>query len=298
MGNVLAATNEIAQEVGKTVEENLRLFSPGFFLEYLKDSSDDILDFLIKLVLAIIFLLIGRKVIKVVRKLVRRFLDGRSWDMGVKQFFDNLLYVFLHFVLIMMVLGKFGITASSVIAVIGSVGLSVGLALQGSLANFAGGVLILLLHPFRVGDYIKEDNNGNEGTVVEIQLFYTKLLTYDNRTIILPNGPLSNCSLTNLTNQDKRRVDITVGISYQADIKKAREVLNQVIEQEEKCLPNEPHNVCVDALGESSVDMKVFVWVRTEDYFEVKWRMTENIKYALDENGIEIPFPQITVHQA
>ena len=195
----------------------------------------------------------------------------------------------------MVVLGRFGITASSVIAVIGSVGLSIGLALQGSLSNFAGGVLILLLKPFVVGDYIREDNNNNEGTVTEIQLFYTKLLTVDNQTVILPNGALSNGSLTNMTQQDKRRIDINVGISYHADIRQAKAVLQKVVDEEEKCLENEQQLVFVNQLGESAVEMGVRVWVRTEDYWATKWRMTENIKYALDENGIELPYPQITV---
>jgi small conductance mechanosensitive channel len=195
----------------------------------------------------------------------------------------------------MIVLGKFGITASSVIAVIGSVGLSIGLALQGSLANFAGGVLILMLKPFKVGDYIVEDSHGNEGTVTEIQLFYTKLLTLDNRTVILPNGDLSNTSLTNVTQQDKRMVQIKVGISYHADIRKAKSVLETVVANEQKRLPDEPYQVYVDSLEDSSVSLGIRVWTKSEDYWDVRWRLTENVKYAFDENDIEIPFPQVEV---
>lgn len=292
-------SGELAQEVTESIADSMNQSVPFFtwdmLVDYFRDSMPTVLNFLVRLIIAIIVLLVGRKLIKVVRKFIRKFLERANWDEGVKQFFDNLANVALHFILIMIVLGRFGITASSVIAVIGSVGLSIGLALQGSLSNFAGGVLILLLKPFVVGDYIREDNNKNEGTVTEIQLFYTKLLTVDNQTIVLPNGALSNGSLTNMTQQDKRRVDINVGISYHADIRQAKEVLKQVVDGEEKCLKEEAKLVFVNQLGESAVEMGVRVWVKTDDYWEVKWRMTENIKYALDENGIEIPFPQMTV---
>lgn len=295
----LFLTADLAQEVTETISDtvsnNVQFFSRDMLIEYFQDFAPTVLDFLVKLIIAIIVLLVGRRLIKLIRKLVRKFLEKRNWDTGVKQFFDHFVNVALHFLLIMVVLGKFGITASSVIAVIGSVGLSIGLALQGTLSNFAGGVLILLLRPFKVGDYIKEDANGNEGYVREIQLFYTKLQTYDNQMIILPNGTLSNCSLTNMTQQDKRRVDIKVGISYHADIRQAKQVLQDVIDREDKCLPSEKNAVVVDNLGDSSVDLAVRVWVRTADYWEVKARMTENIKYALDDNQIEIPFPHVTV---
>lgn len=288
--------SDLAQEVSETVSSNFQLWSWNMLVEYMKNSLPDVLDFLIKLIIAIIVLLVGRKIIKLVRKIAKRMMEKTSWDEGVKQFFDNLLNAFLHFVLIMIVLGKFGITASSVIAVIGSVGLSIGLALQGSLSNFAGGVLILILRPFKVGDYIVEDTHGNEGTVTEIQLFYTKLLTIDNRTVILPNGNLSNCSLTNITQQDKRRIDIIVGISYDADIRQAKNVIETLILEETARIPEESYSVYVDSLGESAVNIGARVWVKTEDYWETKWRLTENIKYALDENHIEIPYPQMSVH--
>lgn len=288
--------SDLAQEVSETVSSNFQLWSWNMLVEYMKNSLPDVLDFLIKLIIAIIVLLVGRKIIKLVRKIAKRMMEKTSWDEGVKQFFDNLLNAFLHFVLIMIVLGKFGITASSVIAVIGSVGLSIGLALQGSLSNFAGGVLILILRPFKVGDYIVEDTHGNEGTVTEIQLFYTKLLTIDNRTVILPNGNLSNCSLTNITQQDKRRIDIIVGISYDADIRQAKNVIETLILEETARIPEEAYSVYVDSLGESAVNIGARVWVKTEDYWETKWRLTENIKYALDENHIEIPYPQMSVH--
>lgn len=288
-------SQDLAQEVSEVVSDNVNFWTLDMVVEYFRDSLPDILDWLIKLVLAIVVLLVGRKIIKLVRKFVRKFLEKTTWDEGVKQFFDNLCNAAMHFILIMAVLGKFGITASSVIAVIGSVGLSVGLALQGSLSNFAGGVLILILKPFKVGDYIVEDTHGNEGTVIEIQLFYTKLLTLDNKTVILPNGNLSNTSLTNITQQDMRRINLTVGVSYDSDLRLAKSVVEKVVLDEPKRLAEEEYNVFVDSLGDSSVNIGIRLWVKMEDYWEARWRIIENIKYALDENGIEIPFPQVSV---
>ena len=293
MYHILAS--DLGQEVTDTVSKNLNIWSWDRIVDYFNNSLPTVLDFLVKLIIAIIVLLVGRKIIKYVRKIIRKMLAKTSLDEGVKQFFDNICNAGLHFVLIMIVLGKFGITASSVIAIIGSVGLSVGLALQGSLSNFAGGVLILILKPFKVGDYIKEDTHGNEGRVSEIQLFYTKLLTVDNRTVILPNGSLSNSSLTNLTHQDKRMINIVVGISYQADIRLAKTVIESVLRADKATLNGEECKVYVDSLGDSAVMIGARIWVRTEDYWDAKWRITENIKYVLDENRIEIPFPQMDV---
>lgn len=286
---------DLAQEVTDVVSDNIQFWSWDTLVQYFQDSLPDILDFLVKLILAIIVLLVGRRIIKVVRKFIRKFLTRTTWDEGVKQFFDNICNAGLHFILIMAVLGKFGITASSVIAVIGSVGLSIGLALQGSLSNFAGGVLILILKPFKVGDYIVEDTHGNEGTVTEIQLFYTKLLTVENKTVILPNGNLSNTSITNITQQDKRRINITVGISYNADIRLAKSVIEKLVKEESKRIAEEEYDIFVDSLGDSAVNLGIRMWVKMDDYWDTRWRLIENIKYAFDENGIEIPFPQVAV---
>lgn len=253
------------------------------------------LEFVLTLIVAVIVLLIGIRVIKFVRRLARKAIAKTSLDEGLKQFIDNILNLFLYFVLIMIILANFGVTASSVIAIVGSVGLSIGLALQGTLSNFAGGVLILLLKPFKVGDYIQEDSHGNEGTVTEIQLFYTKLVTVDNKTVILPNGTLSNCSLTNYTHQNKRIVEIVTGISYHADLKEAKKVITEVVMNDPARLTEEETKIFVSELAESSVNIGVRVWVRTADYWSAKWRITEDIKLALDENSIEIPFPQMNV---
>lgn len=291
----LSSENTIAEEVADVVSDNVKFVSWDTIRNYLLDKTPLIMDFVLKLIIAVIVILVGIRIIKFVRKQVRKILEKTNLDEGLKQFLDHLFNVFLYFVLIMLVLGTFGITASSVIAIIGSVGLSIGLALQGTLSNFAGGVLILLLKPFVVGDYIKEDTNGNEGTVSEIQLFYTKLVTVDNKTVILPNGTLSNCSLTNYTNQDKRMIDLKVGISYQADLKTAKELMEKVMMEEPARLENEEMRVFVSELGESSVVIGIRAWVSTENYWEARWRVIEKIKYVLDENGIEIPYPQMDV---
>ena len=279
------------QEVSQQVKDA----DPNKIKEYLEGLVPDIIDFGIKVVLAFVIYFVGARLIKFLRKLLQRFLDRTNVDKGVKQFLDSLTKVVLYFFLIVIICSWFGIPTTSVAALLGSAGLAVGLALQGSLSNFAGGVLILLLKPFKVGDYIIEDGGKNEGTVAEIELFYTKLTTIDNRVVIIPNGILSNSSLTNVTRQDKRRVDLTVGVSYQADIKLVKQVLETILQKEERRLPEEEISVFVAELADSSVQMGCRIWVKTEDYWPIKWHLLEEIKYRLEENGIEIPYNQLEV---
>lgn len=279
-----------AQENLQAVAEN-----PGMLQEWLKGLVPDILNFAFQVVIAIAIYVIGGKIIKWIVKLVGRSMDRAGADAGVKQFVTPLVKYALYVLLIFMIMGLFGIATTSAVAVLGSAGVAVGLALQGSLSNLAGGVLILLLKPFVVGDYIIEDTNKNEGTVSEISIFYTKLLTVDNKVIVIPNGTLSNSSLTNVTHMDKRRIDLIVGISYDADIRTAKEILKKIAMEEPARLTEEEPVVYVDTLGGSSVDMGLRVWVKADDYWQAKWRLTENIKYAFDENGISIPYQQIDV---
>ena len=269
--------------------------NPGAIRTYLEGMVPSLLSFLVQVVVAIIVLLIGSRIIKFLLKLIRKSLDRSKVEAGVVTFLCSLVKYSLYFVLAMIILAQFGVTTSSVVAVLGSAGLTLGLALQGSLSNFAGGVLILLLKPFKVGDYIIEHSHNNEGTVTEISIFYTKLLTVDNKLIVIPNGTLSNSSLTNVTNKDRRRVDLVVGIAYEADIRTAKDVIYAVAEKEEARIPEEKPVVYVDNLAASSVDIGLRVWVKTGDYWPARWRMTENIKYALDAKGISIPYQQIDV---
>ena len=267
--------------------------NPGIIRTYFESLVPDLFNFALQVIIAIIVYAVGAKLIKMTVKIVRKTLERRNTDIGVIQFLSAVIRYSMYFVLFMVILNLFGIATTSAVAVLGSCGVAVGLALQGSLANFAGGVLILLLKPFVVGDYIVE--GSNEGTVYEISIFYTKLKTVDNKVIVIPNGNLSNSSLINVSHMDNRRVDVAVGIAYEADIRTAKDILYKVAEKDPARLPDEDIVVAVDNLGASSVDMTVRIWVKSEDYWPTKWRLTENIKYALDENNISIPYQQIDV---
>lgn len=267
------------------------------FQEYLDRYLPGVVAFGVRLVIALIVFFIGSKLIKLVRRIIRRSMERGGADLGVMQFVDSLLKAGLYFILVMLIASGFGVDTTSVIALVGSAGLALGLALQGCLSNFAGGVLILLVKPFKVGDYIIQGDL--EGVVSEIQMIYTNLLTPDNRKIVIPNGNLANNSLINVTAEEKRRLDIDVGISYTADLRKAKAVCQELLEREGRILEEEERLVVVSELADSAVILKVRFWVRPEDYWDMKWHMTEAIKLILDENDIEIPFPQmdITVKQ-
>lgn len=279
-----------AQEGLQEVAQN-----PGLIRTWLQGLVPDLLNFVFQVVIALAIYVIGGKIIKGITKMIRRSMERAGTDEGVKQFMIPVIKYSLYVLLIFVIMGLFGIATTSAVAVLGSAGVAVGLALQGSLSNFAGGVLILLLKPFRVGDYIIEDSHKNEGTVSEISIFYTKLLTVDNKVIVIPNGTLSNSSLTNVTNMDRRRVDLVVGIAYEADIRTAKEIMLAVAEEEPARLTDEDVVVFVDNLGASSVDLGIRVWVNAADYWPARWRLLENIKYAFDEKGISIPYQQIDV---
>ena len=269
--------------------------NPGVIRTYLEGMVPSLLSFLVQVVVAIIVLLIGSRIIKFLLKLIRKSLDRSKVEAGVVTFLCSLVKYSLYFVLAMIILAQFGVTTRSVVAVLGSAGLTLGLALQGSLSNFAGGVLILLLKPFVVGDYIIDGVTGQEGTGSSITIVYTKLLTIDNRMILIPNGTLSNSSITNVTHMEKRRIDLLIGVSYEANLAKTKQVLLDVVKSEDKILPGEPVDVYVSELADSSVQMGVRAWVKTEDYWPIRWKMTEDIKNALDANGISIPYPQMDV---
>ncbi len=275
--------------------EALKETDSGMIREWLKGLVPEVLGFALQILFAVVLYVIGSRVIRLARKFLRRWLEKADADVGVKQFLDALLKYFLYFVLVVLILTLFGVTAASVVAVIGSAGLALGLAVQGSLSNFAGGVLILLLKPFKVGDFIKEDTNGNEGIVDEISIFYTRLLTADKKTIVIPNGVLANSSLTNPTFCDSRRVDLEIGIAYEADLRLAKAILQKQAEAEPCRLPKEEVIVFVSELGASEVKLGLRLWVKTEDYWTARWRLMEQIKLAFDENQIEIPYQKIDV---
>lgn len=250
----------------------------------------------IRVLFAAAIFLIGMKLIKIVRKILRKSLERAKMELGVIQFLDALTKGVLYILLVLVIAGNFGFDAASVVALVGSAGVTIGLALQGSLSNLAGGILILLLKPFRVGDYIVEDSKGNEGTVAEIGIFYTKLMTVDHKIIILPNGTLANCSMTNYTESKTRRIDLLVGISYQASIQKAKAVLEQIASDDEGVLRQEPITVFVDSLGASEVVIGLRCFCENARYWEVRWRLLEHVKLELEKAGIEIPYQQICIH--
>ena len=267
----------------------------GVLKSWLESVLPSVLSFFWSVVLALLIAYIGGKIIKIFRKIMNKSMVRNHVEEGVRQFADQVLKYFLWILVIVLILGLFGFTASSLAAAVASLGVTAGLALQGSLSNFAGGVLILLLHPFAVGDYIIEDTNKNEGTVTEISIFYTKLHTIDNKIIVIPNGALANNSITNATKSDRRQMDLVIPIGYDADIKKAKEILAQIVEKENRRLPEEVH-VFVKELNTSSVDLGLRFWVSTDDYWPVRWKMLEDIKEAFDAAGITIPFQQVDVN--
>lgn len=264
---------------------------------YIKPVLLGLLGFAGQVLIALLILVVGLKLISwIVKKIKAGMEKSGKLEPGVISFLSSLIKYVLYFVLVMIILGQFGVTTGSVVAVLGSAGVAVGLALQGSLSNFAGGVLILLLKPFVVGDYIVEHSNGREGTVSEISIFYTKLTTPDNRVVMIPNGTLSNSSITNNTKMEKRRLDLVVGVSYDADLLQVRQVLNDIIETEELIIQEDSKEIYVDELADSSVNMGISVWVKTSDYLGTKRKVTERIKLMFDKKGISIPFPQTDVH--
>lgn len=268
----------------------------GIIEKFFKELPEKAWNLGVRVLLSVIVLFVGVQMIKLIRKIIKNSLRRGNADKGVIQFIDSFVKASLYVLLILTIASGFGLDAASILALLGSAGVAIGLAIQGSLANFVGGVLILLLKPFKVGDYIREDGGGNEGTVTTIELFYTKLTTPDNKVIVLPNGTLANSSLTNVTACDSRRMDLIVGISYDADIRQAKEILRQVLEEDEAVLKDKEHFAYVDELAESAVNIGVRCWFSMDDYWQGKWRVTESVKYALDEAGIKIPYPQMEVH--
>jgi small conductance mechanosensitive channel len=280
----------------QTVEDISENIKSGALQTYLDELPDKLIAMGVKVLLTFVIIIVGIKLINMLRKTVRKALEKINVEKGVIQFTDSLIKAVLTILLVLWAAVNFGVEATSIAALISSVSIAIGLALQGSLSNFAGGILILLLKPFKVGDYIKEDTHSNEGTVKEISLFYTKLLSYDNKTIVLPNGILANSSMVNFSDEGKRRLDLRVSISYKADIKKAKDVIMDVIDKCDMVLDDLQKIVFVADLENSGVVLGIRCFANADQYFKTRWSLLEDIKYALDENGVEIPYPQLDVH--
>ncbi len=290
----VADSPELAAQINENIENVTQQISRT--QEYIDKYLPVAISFGLRLLLTIILFIVGSRLIKVVRKIVRRSMERTGADVGVIQFMDSLIKLILYFLLIMFLADGIGVDTTSVMALVGSAGLTIGLAFQGSLSNFAGGVLILLIKPFKVGDYIIYTSGNLEGKVTKIEMFYTTLFTVDNKKVVIPNGTLSNSSLINVTAEDKRRIDITVGVSYTANLKLAKEVCLNLLAAQPAVLQDQNNLVVVDDLADSSVNLKICCWVSPDDYWSTRWDLIEKIKLAFDENGIEIPFNQLDVN--
>ena len=279
----------LANELGDKVEKLSRISWKEMFERYVPVACD----YLLRIALVLMIFFVGRKLIKKIVSLCDQALKRHGMEVTVRRFFCNVINALGYICMLGILLQTVGLTATSLTALVASAGVAVGLALQGSLSNFAGGVLILLMKPFVIGDYIVQGNT--EGTVKEIGLVYTELITADNRLIVIPNGTLIDSSIVNVTATGKRRLELSVGIGYKSDLKKAKEVLIRLGENDPARDPENPVNVFVSELAESSVKLGLQVWVSSSEYWNAKWRLTENIKLAFDEEGIEIPFKQVEI---
>ena len=269
---------------------------PSFWEKTLEQLGEKAMSLGLRIIFALLFFFIGTQVIKLALRIIHKAMEKAKADVGVIQFVNSFLKAAMYVILVFMLASYFGVDAASIVALLGSAGVAIGLAIQGSLSNLAGGVLILLLKPFKVGDYIMEGTSGKEGTVIEIRIFYTKLATLDNKEVILPNGSLANTNIVNMTARKFRRIDVPVSISYNADIKKAKEVLVKMLHEDDKTMKDREMVVFVDRLGESGIELVVRFWVENKNYWTGMWQVTEKCKYTLDEAGIEIPYNQLDVH--
>lgn len=263
--------------------------------EYGEQLLNWLVDKVFDIFIAIVFLAIGFKVCKFIVKIIKKSFDRTDMENSVSGFLLSVIKGALYAVVVIMAASIVGIQVTSLVAILGTASLSIGLALQGSLANFAGGVLILLMKPFKVGDYIIENDKKCEGTVVAIDIFYTKLKTYDNKIIVIPNGNITANSLINVTAEETRKLDISVGVAYDSDIKLVKDTLQSIVEASPYYDKTKEVNIFVDSFLESSIKMGIRCWVKTDDYWQAKWEMTENIKLEFDKNGIKIPFNQMEV---
>ena len=267
-------------------------------MEKLDQYKDLVLGYVVEnglnILIAIVVYLIGSQVIKAVVNGTRKVMDKRDFDPTLSSWLRTLISISLKAMLIISVLGMVGIEMTSFIAVLGAAGLAVGLALQGTLSNFAGGIMVLLFKPYKVGDFI--DGAGYMGTVKEIQIFNTILNTPDNKVIIIPNGNLATGSLTNFSKEATRRVDWTVGIAYGNDYSKAKEVISKMLEEDARVLKDPAYFVALGALADSSVNITVRAWVNAADYWGVFFDFNERVYKEFEGHGLDFPFPQMDVH--
>ncbi len=267
-------------------------------MEYLNINWNEawrlVINFGLDVLLAVVTLIIGLWIIKILMGGVKKGMEKRDVDVALRQFLGSILGITLKIMLLISVISMVGIEMTSFVAILAAAGLAVGMALSGTLQNFAGGVMIILFKPFKVGDFISAQ--GHTGTVNEIQIFNTILKTPDNKTIIIPNGGLSTSSMTNFSTEPQRRVDFSFGIGYGDDIDKAKAIIKGLIDKDVRILKDPEPFIAVSELADSSVNFAVRVWAEAADYWGIFFDMNENVKKSFDKEGVSIPFPQTDVH--
>jgi small conductance mechanosensitive channel len=273
--------------------ENINLKNIDLY-KILEQSQGLIVEYSLKVLAALAIYVIGRLIAKLIAKGILKALKIRNIDDTVARFIHNVTYGALYVFVIIAALSQLGIQTASFLTIIGAAGLAIGLALQGSLSNFASGVLMIIFRPFKIGDYVEA--GGKSGTVEDIQIFCTQLKTPDNKVVIIPNSAIMDDSIVNYSTKEIRRVDLKIGVSYDAYLPEVKALLTKTVEANEKVLHTEGYKIAVLELGDSSVNFVVRTWAKTPEYWDVYFELTESIKLALDENNIGIPYPQMDVH--
>lgn len=266
------------------------------YQEFVVHAIDLVWSYVPNIIVAVIIAIVGRLVVRFINKMVRNFFERKDYDLTLESFLQSFINIVLHVTLIVLVVTQLGVKTSSLVAMLGAAGLAIGLALQGALANFAGGILILFFKPFKVGDWISAQ--GVDGSVKEISIFSTKLNTFGNQIAVIPNGQLANGNIINYNAEPIRRENYKVGIGYGSNIKTAKDILLQICAADERILKEPMPEVYVDSLGDSSVNLTLRFWAPNDVFWPARFDLIEQSKLKFDEAGIEIPFPQRVVHSA
>lgn len=281
---------QTVEEAAKNMEDSAGI---------VRKTLDDIIGWLISksgsVLVAILFIIIGLRLVSVFMKILRRSFERSKMESSVAGFLLSIIRVLCYTLVFITAAAIVGFEVTSYVTILGTASLAIGLALQGALSNLAGGVLILLLKPFELGDYIIENNKNNEGTVISIDIFYTRLRTHDNKVVVIPNGILADNSLVNLTNETKRKVEIKIAIAYNSDIKRVKEIVYGLLNEDGRILDEESKDVFIDSFDDSGMTLGIRAWVRTEDYWSTTWDLREKVKTAFDEGQIEIPYNRLEV---
>ncbi len=277
-----------------STEQIEKFFSREHLTSLLNSFGDWGVSLLFKIILALVIWKVGQKVINLILKINKKALERSSLDVGVAKFIASILRTVLYAVLVLMIVDTLGFQTTSLLTIFGSAALAVGMSLQGSLTNFAGGILLLIFKPFTIGDYII--SGSNEGKVVAIEMLYTRLLTIDNKNIMVPNGALSNSSITNVGAEGIRRLDIEIGISYESDLHKAKQLLTDILSSNPDIFHDREERVIVKELAESCVALETRVWVSQDKYWDTRFALLEKYKEVFDVNGISIPYNQLDVN--